>query len=139
MALKIERFQPEGMNVRMSGGQASYSHVVTVSGTGNTDFLLNRIGRWRVDLATRFLGNSGGGERHIYMQTGSTFDVTQRKTSQTNVNVGSVATTVACSTTFRIAAATTIIVGLWQNCGGNLGTDVTFGGTNHIALTWEGP
>jgi enamine deaminase RidA (YjgF/YER057c/UK114 family) len=34
MALKIERFQPEGMNVRMSGGQPSYSHVVTVSGTG---------------------------------------------------------------------------------------------------------
>jgi hypothetical protein len=34
MALKIERFQPEGMNVRMSAGQPSYSHVVTVSGTG---------------------------------------------------------------------------------------------------------
>ena len=33
MTLKIERFQPEGMNVRMSGGQPSYSHVVTVSGT----------------------------------------------------------------------------------------------------------
>ena len=32
MVLKIERFQPEGMNVRMSGGQPSYSHVVTVSG-----------------------------------------------------------------------------------------------------------
>jgi hypothetical protein len=34
MTMKIERFQPEGMNVRMSGGQPSYSHVVTVSGTG---------------------------------------------------------------------------------------------------------
>jgi hypothetical protein len=30
MVLKIERFQPEGMNVRMSGGKPSYSHVVTV-------------------------------------------------------------------------------------------------------------
>ena len=36
MVLKIERFQPEGMNVRMSGGQPSYSHVVTVSGTGKS-------------------------------------------------------------------------------------------------------
>src|SRR6201987_3709968 len=34
MVLKIERFQPEGMNVRMSGGKHSYSHVVTVSGSG---------------------------------------------------------------------------------------------------------
>jgi len=29
MALKIERYQPEGMNVRMSAGKPSYSHVVT--------------------------------------------------------------------------------------------------------------
>jgi enamine deaminase RidA (YjgF/YER057c/UK114 family) len=27
MALKIERFQPGGMNIRMSGGKPSYSHV----------------------------------------------------------------------------------------------------------------
>jgi hypothetical protein len=32
--LKIERFQPEGTKVRMSAGQPSYSHVVTISGTG---------------------------------------------------------------------------------------------------------
>ena len=37
MVLKIERFQPKGMNVRMSAGKPSYSHVVTVSGRwGNT-------------------------------------------------------------------------------------------------------
>src|ERR1700720_2527431 len=34
MTLKVERFQPEGMNVRISNGQPSYSHVVTVSGAG---------------------------------------------------------------------------------------------------------
>ena len=32
MVLKIERFQPEGMNVRMPGGKPAYSHVVTVNG-----------------------------------------------------------------------------------------------------------
>lgn len=112
---------------------------VVASGTGNTDFLLNRVGRWRVDLATRFLSNAGGGERHIFAQLGSTFDVTKRITSQTNTNVGTVGVTVSCSTTFRIAAATTLIVGLFQNSGGTMATDVTFGGTNHISLTWEGP
>ena len=45
MALKIERFQPEGMNVRMSGGQPSYSHAVTVSGTGKLVFIAGQLAR----------------------------------------------------------------------------------------------
>ena len=45
MALKIERFQPEGMNVRMSAGQPSYSHVVTVSGTGKLVFTAGQLAR----------------------------------------------------------------------------------------------
>ena len=45
MALKIERFQPEGMNVRMSGGQPSYSHIVTVSGTGKIVYIAGQLAR----------------------------------------------------------------------------------------------
>src|ERR1700751_3030705 len=45
MALKIERFQPEGMNVRMSNGQPSYSHVVTVSGTGKIVYTAGQLAR----------------------------------------------------------------------------------------------
>jgi len=45
MTLKIERFQPEGMNVRMSAGQPSYSHVVTVSGTGRIVFIAGQLAR----------------------------------------------------------------------------------------------
>src|SRR3984885_3233405 len=45
MALEIERFQPEGMNVRMSGGQPSYSHVVTVSGTGKIIYTAGQLAR----------------------------------------------------------------------------------------------
>ena len=41
MVLKIERFQPEGMNVRMSAGKPSYSHVVTVSGSGKIVYTAN--------------------------------------------------------------------------------------------------
>src|SRR5204862_890864 len=43
MVLKIERFQPEGMNIRMSGGKPSYSHVVTVSGSGK---IVYTAGHW---------------------------------------------------------------------------------------------
>ncbi len=45
MVLKIEKFQPEGMNVRMSAGQPSYSHVVTVSGTGKLVFIAGQLAR----------------------------------------------------------------------------------------------
>src|SRR5258708_38779273 len=45
MSLKIERFQPAGMNVRMSAGQPSYSHVVTVSGTGKLVYTAGQLAR----------------------------------------------------------------------------------------------
>ena len=45
MVLKIERFQPEGMNVRMSGGKPSYSHVVTVSGSGKIVYTAGQLAR----------------------------------------------------------------------------------------------
>jgi 2-iminobutanoate/2-iminopropanoate deaminase len=45
MAIKVERFQPEGMNVRMSAGQPSYSHAVTVSGTGKIVFIAGQLAR----------------------------------------------------------------------------------------------
>jgi len=45
MALKIERFQPEGMNIRMSGGKPSYSHVVTVSGAGKIVYTAGQLAR----------------------------------------------------------------------------------------------
>ena len=45
MALKIERFQPEGMNVRMSGDRPSSPHVVTVNGTGKTVYTAGQLAR----------------------------------------------------------------------------------------------
>src|SRR3974390_657504 len=45
MVLKIERFQPEGMNVRMSGGKPSYSHVVAVSGSGKLVYTAGQLAR----------------------------------------------------------------------------------------------
>ena len=45
MTLTIERFQPEGMNVRLSNGQPSYSHVVTVIGTGKLVFIAGQLAR----------------------------------------------------------------------------------------------
>jgi 2-iminobutanoate/2-iminopropanoate deaminase len=45
MALKIERFQPADMNVRMSAGKPSYSHVVTVSGAGKIVYTAGQLAR----------------------------------------------------------------------------------------------
>src|SRR6202051_5236316 len=45
MAVKIERFQPDGMNVRLSAGRPSYSHVVTVSGSGKIVYIAGQLAR----------------------------------------------------------------------------------------------
>ncbi len=45
MALKIERFQPEGMNIRMSGGKPSYSHVLVFSGSGKIVYTAGQLAR----------------------------------------------------------------------------------------------
>ena len=45
MPVKVERFQPAGLDVRMQEGKAAYSHVVTVSGTGKLIFIAGQLGR----------------------------------------------------------------------------------------------
>lgn len=45
MAVKVERFQPEGMDIRMQDGKAAYSHVVTVTGTGKLVFIAGQLAR----------------------------------------------------------------------------------------------
>jgi len=45
MALKIERFQPPGMDIRMQDGKPAYSHVVTVTGPGKLIYVAGQLGR----------------------------------------------------------------------------------------------
>lgn len=112
---------------------------VTASGTNNTDFLLNRGGLWRVSVGARFLGNAGGGERHIWIMTGTTFVVTNRIAEIALPNVGSAPAAVMASTEVRLFANTSVCCGLWQNSGGSIVMDTGFGGINHIAICWLRP
>jgi 2-iminobutanoate/2-iminopropanoate deaminase len=45
MAVKVERFQPAGMDIRMQDGKAAYSHVVTVTGSGKLVFVAGQLAR----------------------------------------------------------------------------------------------
>jgi 2-iminobutanoate/2-iminopropanoate deaminase len=45
MAVKIERIQPAGMNVRMQQGKPAYSHVVTVTGPGRMIYIAGQLAR----------------------------------------------------------------------------------------------
>ncbi len=45
MAVKVERFQPPGMDIRMQDGKAAYSHVVTVTGPGKVIFIAGQLAR----------------------------------------------------------------------------------------------
>ena len=53
MALKIERKQPPGMNVRLQGGKPAYSHVVEVTGPGKTVYIAGQLAR---DLEGNIVG-----------------------------------------------------------------------------------
>ena len=112
---------------------------VIASGTGNTDFALQRAGFWLINCGVRYLGNAGGGERHIFPQTGSAFAVANRVAGLTAVNVAALPCTVSTSTVVKIAVVTTVIIGTWQNAGVALSTDVAFGGSNFVNFTWLGP
>jgi len=45
MAVKIDRIQPAGVNVRMQEGKPAYTHVVTVKGPGKTIYIAGQLGR----------------------------------------------------------------------------------------------
>lgn len=45
MAVTRNRIQPPGMNVRTIGGQALYSHVVTVTGPGRVIYVSGQVAR----------------------------------------------------------------------------------------------
>jgi 2-iminobutanoate/2-iminopropanoate deaminase len=45
IAMKIDRIQPAGMNVRIQQGKPAYSHVVTVKGPGKTSYIAGQLAR----------------------------------------------------------------------------------------------
>ena len=53
MPVKIDRLQPQGVNVRMQQGKAAYSHVVTVTGPGKTIYVAGQLAR---DLEGNIVG-----------------------------------------------------------------------------------
>jgi 2-iminobutanoate/2-iminopropanoate deaminase len=45
MAMKIDRIQPAGVNVRLQQGKPAYSHVVTVTGPGKMIYIAGQLAR----------------------------------------------------------------------------------------------
>src|ERR1700761_4757036 len=45
MPVKVERMQPEGMDIRMRDGKPSYSHVVSVQGPCKTVYIAGQLAR----------------------------------------------------------------------------------------------
>jgi len=110
---------------------------VVASGTGNTDFTVQRDGLWQISAALAFVAATG--TRYLSLQTGSTIDVTKRFTQCSIYSTGTRAITCACSTTIRLTAGTTVCAIGWQDSGGALTADTFWGNASHIALTWIRP
>lgn len=130
-----------GADTKLSFNSATYtSNDVTASGTGNTDFLLNRGGVWLVTASMRWVSNAGGGERHLFLSTGTVLGtLANRFAGSTSGNVGTTPISLSVASIIRVSAGTSVFAGCFQNCGAALNTDVGFGGSNHISLTWLRP
>lgn len=126
-------------NTKVTFDSAVETHAdVTVSGTGNTDFLLNRIGKWRVSAGLRFLSGTTG-ERYLAINTGTTVTTLTTRKAHISVFGSTFACSLSLSTEFRIGSATSVHIAGYQSNGSTLNSDVAFGGSSHIALTWVGP
>ena len=105
MAMKIDRIQPAGMNVRIQQGKPAYSHVVTVTGPGKTIYIAGQLAR---DAEGNIVGP--GDMRAQLEQTfknldaclkaaGATWaDVVKTNTFVTDYQVSRSAPTCACAT-----------------------------------------
>lgn len=111
---------------------------VTASGTGNTDFLLNRDGVWLLTASDRYLAGTTG-ERHLALCTGTTVSTLSARIAVQSVFPGTAAGSLAVATTKRLTAGTSIFAATWQSNGGSLALETAFGSTNHISLTWLRP
>lgn len=112
---------------------------VTASGTGNTDFTVNRAGLLFVSTGMTFLANAEGGKRQLTLQTGSTISVSNWFARNTAPNVGADDVSLYCANIIRVTAGTVICAIGWQNRGGTLSTDGFFGNSNHITFPGCGP
>ena len=109
MVLKIERFQPEGMNVRMSGGKPSYSHVVTVSGSGKIVYTAGQLAR---DVDGNCVGK--GDMRAQMEQTFQNLDRCLKTAGATWADVVKTNTFVTDSTSSRSAPTSACAISGWR-------------------------
>jgi hypothetical protein len=130
-----------GADTKLNFNSATYtSSDVTASGVSNTDFLLNRGGVWLITVSMRWVTNAGGGERHLFLSTGTVLGtLANRFAGSTSGNVAATPVSQSVASILRVGAGTSVFAGCFQNCGAALNTDIAFGGSNHISLTWLRP
>jgi hypothetical protein len=117
---------------------------VTYIGSTSRIFLLNRAGVWLITASMRWLAGTTG-ERHMFLSIGNDQTILAKRFAWVSSNnVGSVPISLSVATMVKINSYDPILgkvihLGCWQNNGSSLNTDVGFGGSNHISLTWLRP
>jgi len=110
--------------------------LVTVSGTGNVDFLLNRTGRWSMDFTLPWASGSAAGDRWGFVGL-STDSATRYLANTMPAGVSGAVPICSTSRTKVLSSGTSLSVYAFQSCGGNL--DITTASEIHFDLTWLGP
>jgi hypothetical protein len=113
------------------------SNNVVASGTGNTTFTLQKSGDWTIATGCRYLGNSGGGERSLYISTDPITTLSNRLL-QNSAFPGPSPGTVSVSLTDYFTAGTAIDIGAYQSCGATLGMDLGIPNITRVTFTYHG-
>lgn len=113
---------------------------VTASGVSNTTFTINRDGLWRISACIRVVAG-GQGDRLIFLNAGSTMAVGSRFGMQNVIrdDIVNVAVSLSVSADIRLFATNVVEVGMFQASGAALNTDVGFGSSSFVSLTWMRP
>lgn len=115
--------------------------LVTVSGTNNTDFLLNRTGKWLIDFTIAWAGATGpdgGGERWGMVGLSGDSNTRYLTDARSAVNIDYNTNTSARVRYFT--SGTSLSVYAFQNQGAAVVlTPSSATGEQHFGLTWLGP
>jgi len=139
---KVAQSIPNATETAIGFDSVSYDSDNLFRPAANNAFSPFYPGVYLITASLRLLGNAGGGQRGLTIQLGSnstSLDFTHHIAQSWQSNVGSAPVTLSCSAVVRLRYVDWIIVGAYQNCGAAINTDVGFGGTNHVSLTWLRP
>lgn len=108
-----------------------------IADLANNRLIATRTGIWTITASARLNASTTSGTRVLVLyRNGNTSD---RLGNSGNNEADTFGALLDAAGVVRLAAGDYVQAFLYQNTGGSLGTDVTFAGSNSLAMVFNGP